>query len=218
VPLLRQALLDIIAEAVRRVPGGQVRLVADATAQHVSILARTSSAEAVSVDSPGGSESLEMAAQLVQLCGGTIEIAPATGPACVFAIKVTLPLTDQVTVLVIDDNADALQLLQRYLANSRYHFIGTQDPQRGLAMAEERVPQIIVLDVMMPERDGWTVLGQLREHPKTHDIPVIVCSILSQEPLALTLGAAQFLRKPLSRQALLSALDRQIELVTKKPC
>ena len=122
------------------------------------------------------------------------------------------------TVLMIDDNADALQLLQRYLSNSRYHFVGTQDPQRGLAMAEEQAPQIIVLDVMMPERDGWTVLGQLREHPKTHDIPVIVCSILSQEQLALTLGAAQFLRKPVTRQALLSALDHQIEPATRKPC
>jgi CheY-like chemotaxis protein len=85
-------------------------------------------------------------------------------------------------------------------------------------MAEEQAPQVIVLDVMMPERDGWTVLGQLREHPKTHDIPVIVCSILSQEQLALTLGAAQFLRKPVTRQALLSALDHQIEPATRKPC
>ncbi len=218
VPLFRQALLDIVTEAIRCVPGGQVRLLAGALPQRVNLLVRACSAGTVSMDSSESRESLEMAAQLVQLCGGTIEIAPATGQECVLAIQITLPSTDQVTVLVIDDNADALQLLQRYLSNSRYHFIGTQDPQRGLAMAAERMPQIIVLDVMMPERDGWTVLGQLREHPKTHDIPVVVCSILSQEQLALTLGAAQFLRKPVSRQALLSALDRQIEMTAPKPC
>jgi len=217
VPLLRQALLDIISEAIRRVPGGRVRLLYDTLPQQVSVLVCASSAEAVSIDSPESREGLEMAAQLVQLCGGMIEIVPAADQACVFAVRLTLPSTDQVTVLMIDDNADALQLLQRYLSNSRYHFVGTQDPQRGLAMAEEQAPQIIVLDVMMPERDGWTVLGQLREHPKTHDIPVIVCSILSQEQLALTLGAAQFLRKPVTRQALLSALDRQIEPTTRKP-
>ena len=218
VPLLRQALLDIISEAIRRVPGGRVHLRHDALSQQVGVLVCASSAEAVSIDSPESRESLEMAAQLVQLCGGMIEILPAADQACVFAVRLTLPSTNQVTVLVIDDNADALQLLQRYLSNSRYRFVGTQDPQRGLAMAEEQAPQIIVLDVMMPERDGWTVLGQLREHPKTHDIPVIVCSILSQEQLALTLGAAQFLRKPVTRQALLSALDHQIEPATRKPC
>ena len=69
----------------------------------------------------------------------------------------------------------------------------------------------ILLDIMMPQRDGWTLLGQLREHPDTHAIPVIVCSILPQEQLALVLGAAAFLRKPVSRADLLRALAQLLE-------
>ena len=124
---------------------------------------------------------------------------------------------EQATVLVIDDNADALQLFQRYLSGSRYRFTGAQDAHRGLALAEELVPQVIVLDVMLSKEDGWTLLGQLREHPRTRGIPVIVCTILSQEQLALALGAADFMRKPVSRTELLSALDRQLDLRSREP-
>ena len=213
VPILRQALLDVIGEAVRCAPGGQIRIVVEAQGQGVGVQVQTHG-EAWGVQS---AESLEMTRQLVQLCGGTLEVEAAATGENVFAANMTLPATEQVTVLVIDDNGDALQLVQRYLSNSRYRFIGTQDAEHGLALAENLSPHVILLDVMMPERDGWTVLGQLREHPKTHHIPVIICSILAQEQLALTLGAAQFLRKPVTRQALLSALDRQLGL-SQKPC
>jgi CheY-like chemotaxis protein/transcriptional regulator with XRE-family HTH domain len=214
VPILRQALLDVIGEAVHCAPGGQIHIVAKAHDQTVSVSVQAHG----SASSAPSAESLEMTGQLVQLCGGTLELRGAAAGESTFAASITLPATEQATVLVIDDNADALQLAQRYLANSRYRFIGTQDAEHGLALAEDLSPQVIVLDVMMPERDGWTVLGQLREHPKTHDIPVIICSILAQEQLALTLGAAQFLRKPITRQSLLSTLDRQLDLAAKKPC
>jgi CheY-like chemotaxis protein len=61
---------------------------------------------------------------------------------------------------------------------------------------------------MMPGRDGWDLLGQFREHPVTQHVPVIICSILGQRDLAMALGAADFLRKPVTRQDLLAALDR----------
>ena len=78
-------------------------------------------------------------------------------------------------------------------------------------MAEESAPQVIVVDVMLPGIEGWELLGRLRTHPKTRDVPIIVCTILPQEQLALSLGAAEFLRKPINREALLSALDRQTD-------
>jgi CheY-like chemotaxis protein len=70
---------------------------------------------------------------------------------------------------------------------------------------------LIVLDVMMPEEDGWMLLGQFREHPRMRGIPIIICTIVPQEQLALSLGAAQFLRKPVTRAMLLAALDRQVD-------
>jgi CheY-like chemotaxis protein len=64
--------------------------------------------------------------------------------------------------------------------------------------------------VMMPNVDGWELLGRLRQHPSTADIPVLVCTILPQETLALSLGASAFVRKPITRQVFLSALDHQL--------
>jgi CheY-like chemotaxis protein len=156
-----------------------------------------------------------MAEQLVRLCRGSLETAWSVEGEDAFAASILLPIAEQVTVLVVDDNADTLQLFQRYLSGSHYRFIGAQDAQRGFALAEGSGPQIIVLDVMMPQQDGWALLGRLREHPRTRRIPIIVCTILSQEELALALGAAEFIRKPVGRTELLSALDRQLDLSTR---
>jgi CheY-like chemotaxis protein len=120
----------------------------------------------------------------------------------------TLPIVEGVPILVIDDNADTLRLLQRYLSGTRYHFMGARDPEQALAMTKQTMPRVIVMDVMMSGVDGWELLGRLRTHPATRNVPVIVCTILPHEPLALTLGAAGFLRKPVSRDAFLAALNR----------
>jgi CheY-like chemotaxis protein len=96
--------------------------------------------------------------------------------------------------------------MERYLAGTPYRFAGVRDTRNAVAMAEKIRPGAIVLDVMMPEKDGWNLLGQFRQHPAIKDIPVIVCTILAQRDLALALGADDFLRKPVSRQILLAAL------------
>ena len=153
-----------------------------------------------------------MARQLAELSGGTLESTPGGTPECSFQIKLILPTAEERAVLVIDDNADTLQLFRRYVTGSSYLFVGTSDPQQAIPLAQELKPQIIVLDVMLPGIDGWELLGQFRAHPATQNTPIIVCTILPQERLALTLGAAAFLRKPVTRKALLSALDRQAGL------
>jgi CheY-like chemotaxis protein len=101
-------------------------------------------------------------------------------------------------------------LFHRYLTGSRYQFVGAQNARQALALAEATLPDVIVLDVMMTEEDGWMLLGQFREDPRFRGIPVIICTVVPQEQLALLLGAAQFLRKPVSQTALLTALDRQL--------
>lgn len=156
-------------------------------------------------------EHLQMARQFIALLGGTLEIAPVKSGKQPFAATLVLPVAQQVQVLLVDDNADTLRLLQRYLTGTRYQFIGTGDPGQVLPLAEKLSPQIIVMDIMLPGIEGWELLGRLRAHPKTGDVPIIVCTILPQKQLALSLGAAEFLRKPISREALLSALDRQID-------
>jgi CheY-like chemotaxis protein len=124
-----------------------------------------------------------------------------------FVARLSIPAAEEVPVLFVDDNADALQLFERYLMGTRYRFVGAQDAGQAMAAAAAFKPCAILLDVMMPKQDGWALLHYLREHPDTSNLPVIVATILPQEQLALTLGAAGFLRKPISRMDLLTALE-----------
>jgi Amt family ammonium transporter len=82
-------------------------------------------------------------------------------------------------------------------------------------LAEACQPRAILLDIMMPGLDGWELLERLREHPRTGGVPVIVCSIVPQESLARLLGAADYIRKPVTRRALLAALDRHVNSLAK---
>jgi len=214
VPTIRQALLNTLTAAIRCVPEGRVHVAAGAQPGKVCVDVDVESTRSLATGLPGDYvESLEMARQLMDLSGGALEATFDHGR--LFTVRITLPAVEQLAVLVIDDNADTRQLFQRYLTGSRYPFIGAGEPQQALALAEELSPRIIVMDVMLPGIDGWELLGYLREHPKTCDIPVIVCTILPEEQLALALGAAAFMRKPVSRDAFLSALDRQAAILLK---
>lgn len=204
---LRQAVLTLLSTAVRLAHGGTVHVTVNSAPQTVTIHIHHTgqdSAAAAQVDV----ESLEMAERLVGFCGGKLELCREQGQASCLDATLALPTTDRRQVLVIDDNGDTLQLLKRYLSGSRYRFIGAREPDQALSLAEEMVPDVIVLDVMLPGVDGWELLGRLREHPRTRNVPVVISTILPQEQLALALGAAAFLRKPVNRETLLSSLDR----------
>ena len=69
-------------------------------------------------------------------------------------------------------------------------------------------PDVILLDVLMPQLDGWDILQQLKTRPETQHVPVVICSVLSQPRLAVALGAADVLRKPISAEALLTTIRR----------
>ncbi len=208
---MRQALVSLLTVAAHCAPGGRVEISALGEPFQVRVLIRS----AVSGGPPlslgaEDSDNLAMARQLVALSGGSLELASQARAEALFAATLVLPAAQQLGVLVIDDNVDALQLCERYLEGTRYSFVGARDPEQALALARDLVPKAIVLDVMLPGMDGWDVLGRLREHPATRKVPVIVSTILPHGQLALTLGAAAFLRKPVSREALLEALDAQV--------
>lgn len=204
---LRQILLSLLKVAIQRTEE-EVLLSARSLTSEVEI--RVASRTSASGTSPTGPEedeaSLEIAYRLARLCQAILTV---TGEIGVFTARLTLPVLEQVPVLVIDDNADTLQLLQRYTSGTRYQLIGAQRPDQALSLAEEFSPQVILLDVMMPDKDGWEVLGWLRQQPATVQTPIIVCTILAQEELALSLGASAFIRKPVTRQMFLAALDQQ---------
>jgi CheY-like chemotaxis protein len=212
---LRQILLNLLSVAIHRASGSRVHISAKLLRWEVEIRVQCTQAlldPQPALDNEGAS--LDIAHRLANLCGGRLTISANEGD---FAATLTIPALEQLPVLVIDDNADTLQLLQRYSAGTRYRLIGTQDPEQVLSLTEEFSPQVILLDVMMPQVDGWEVLGRLRQHPLTSHIPTVVCTILAQEELALSLGASAFVRKPVTRQVFLAALDRQIALMQPEP-
>jgi CheY-like chemotaxis protein len=211
---MRQALLEILAGAVRYVPGGEVTVSAQAGDRQVRARVRAvpASGDGASADDRAseGAEvelaELAMVRKLVEISGGSLEVSTAE----FLAIQLVLPAEEQVTVLAVDDNRDTLRLWQKYLSGTPYRLVSTTEPREAIALAEQWSPQVIVLDVMLPEVDGWELLSSLREHPRTCDIPAIVCTILAEKELALLLGAADFVRKPVSQQDLLAALERQV--------
>jgi CheY-like chemotaxis protein len=209
---LRQALTNLLTAAIRAVPGGEIVVSVETDQSEIAVHVRAIGGPAAAPEPGSGiSEHLDMARQFADLFGGTLRACPQdTHAAASMAFLLALPIADQTPVLFIDDNADTLQLLRRYLSGTQYRFIGTRDPEQALALAQEFAPRIIVLDIMLPGIDGWELLGRLREHPETEGVPIVVCTILPQDKLAVTLGAAGFVRKPVSREALLDTLNHQV--------
>ena len=124
-----------------------------------------------------------------------------------FVATLTLPSGQAAVVLVVDDNADVIHLFRRYLEGI-YDVVEASSGEQALRLAREIRPRLITLDVMMPAQDGWEVLQTLKHDPTTADVPIIVCSVLRERELAISLGAADFLAKPITGRQLVSALHR----------
>ncbi len=115
---------------------------------------------------------------------------------------------DGKVVLVIDDDPDVIYLLRENLGDAGYRVVGALSGQDGLQKARELKPFAITLDITMPNKDGWEVLHELKAHPVTKDIPIIVVSIVDNKELGYRLGAFDYLLKPIDRDAVLTALGR----------
>ncbi len=122
-------------------------------------------------------------------------------------IRIRFPASDQKKILIVDDQEASIRLFTRYLSRSNVKIIGLSKPARVLAKARETLPELIILDIMMPKMDGWEVLQSLKLDELTQKIPVIVCSAWGEPELARSLGAVEFLRKPVTQRDLLAAIQ-----------
>lgn len=111
-------------------------------------------------------------------------------------------------VLVIDDDETSLEISSRILSKRGYSVMTAQGGVAGIELACEKHPDIIVLDILMPGMDGWQVLEKLREIPETTDIPIIMQSMLSERELGLSLGADDYLTKPIDKSDLPNAVRK----------
>ncbi|WP_424134213.1 response regulator [Roseomonas chloroacetimidivorans] len=111
-------------------------------------------------------------------------------------------------VLVVDDDPASRELLSRFVLRDGFAVRTAQDGEEGLRLAKQLRPTAILLDVMMPRMDGWSVLTALKADPELAEIPVVMVSIVQERALAVSLGAADYLIKPVQWQRLRTVLDR----------
>ncbi len=119
------------------------------------------------------------------------------------------------TILVIDDNPEVIELIRKNIGTA-YNVIGQVDSENAVDKAIEIRPAAITLDIMMPGKDGWQVLQELKSNPATEDIPVIILSIVDDKNRGFSLGAAEYIVKPINKKVLLNKLKKLKKLARIK--
>jgi signal transduction histidine kinase/DNA-binding response OmpR family regulator len=166
---------------------------------------------------------LPISRRLVEMHGGTmwLESQPGQGSTFSFTVPtlatpVDLPAPEvrldgnDTLIVVVDDDPEAQRILHEYLHGASYAVQVVSDSREAATVIREMQPQLVLLDVFMPHLDGWEVLAELREHPATANIPVVMCSIVEQQRLGSSLGANDYLVKPVREDALHTLLGRWV--------
>ncbi len=170
---------------------------------------------------------LILSRRFCQMMGGDISVVSEAGRGSTFTIdlptdgqpspEARAPRTESQipasvpgvpTVLVIDDDEVARDLMRRYLDQQGLHMLGAASGEEGLRLAKEIKPAAITLDVLMPGMDGWAVLGALKADPDLAHIPVIMATFLDDASMGYALGATDFLTKPINRPQLSKVLEK----------
>ena len=118
------------------------------------------------------------------------------------------PLNVAGVVLIIDDEPVVHELVKSVLDKEGFFAVSAYTGEDGLKLARELQPDVITLDVMLPDMDGWAILAQLKADARLSDIPVVVISMLSDQNTGFALGAAEYMVKPIDREQLTMILHR----------
>jgi len=157
---------------------------------------------------------LAITKQFCEMLGGTIRAESAPGVGSTFEVRLPAQAPAAVapeplearelapiaagatTVLVVDDDPAARDLLSRFLRREGFGVLTAASGEQAMRLVRERRPDVITLDVIMPEMDGWEVLRALKADPDLAGIPVILLTITDDQNLGYALGAAEYLTKP----------------------
>jgi len=175
---------------------------------------------------------LSLTKRLVEMHGGLIRVESRVGEGSIFSFVMPLferkteeatdgtvaapivPESDYAfeagprnTILIVEDDRATSELLTLQLKDAGYLVAHAYDGVEAVKKAVELRPFAIILDVMLPGKDGWEVLQDIRSLPDTKDIPVVVYSIVDNRELGFALGATDYLTKPVDRKTLISKLN-----------
>jgi CheY-like chemotaxis protein len=200
--VLRQALFNLLSHVIRRCQGSDPVVRFKQVGESVSLEI---------IYTPIGSPDLHqfgqpyaMASELLNSLGVHWERQENDQGEAIISIRI--PLVERHRVLIVDDNAGLIRLFERYLNDQPFLVHSTTSAEQALHILADLKPDIIILDVMMPTRDGWEVLQEIRQNEAGAQAKVLVCSIINDPDLAAAMGADGFLHKPVDRASLLQAL------------
>jgi CheY-like chemotaxis protein len=213
-PVLRQAFLVLLTTMIPRARGKTLVISPSVSADELRFVFHIRGATTEWVHHEEFLVGVRTAVQLLAPFHGSV-VVQKREPA---EVALTTPKMGSTPILVLDDNPDAHQLFRRYVDQTRFRVITTGDGREAIALAQAHQVAGLILDIMMPDLDGWDLLSQWRHHPATRHIPVAVCTILPQQELAHVLGAALFIQKPVGQEDFLRALEQLTATPVKAPC
>ena len=163
------------------------------------------------------------------MLGGSIEVKSKPGQGSTFSIllpdRVTKAISDdepesvrpavmreaeagEIHVLVVDDDPAVHDVLAATLGKEGYRITHANDGIEALKLMRAHAPDIVTLDVMMPKMDGWSVLGVMKSEPQLAHIPVIMLTIVDHRNLGFSLGASEYMTKPIDRNRLIALIEK----------
>jgi CheY-like chemotaxis protein len=197
--ILKQVLVQLVSGAVQCCPGSWVRLEVESSDDTCSLTL------SFVPTLPGAGQDIMDTALVMAASQRLVHTLDRQEEGSV-VVQLDLRRGRPASVLIVEDNPGAVELYRRYLSGSRWRVSTVPNPALALEIARRTRPDVIVLDILMPGMDGWSLIKGLREDEATRDVPLLVCSVLEDPSLAGSLGADAYLTKPVSRARLLRAL------------
>jgi CheY-like chemotaxis protein len=199
--VLKQVLVQLLSSAIQAAAGKEVMVAVEEEGDSATVAIRFA-ANATRLNMSRLLEAEHIASSRRMTCQFNLD-SPKQAE-----IRLQLCRATPTRVVVVEDNASAVELYRRYLPPGEWEVHSVADPRFAWDVAKSLTPQVIILDIMLPKMDGWSVLGLLAERPETARIPVVICSVVEDTDLANALGARACLKKPISRADLLAALNQ----------